>query len=97
MIKRILLISFLALGMQTSVHANDVIVLESTFTGDREQPAVSFFIPWQDPSGPDSLFVPVRSQMFFGLNEADQKELNRLYTYFANLDETAPAAETSSD
>lgn len=29
--------------------------LESTFVGDKEQPAVSYFIPWQGTSTPDKL------------------------------------------
>lgn len=31
------------------------IQLESTFVGDKEQPAVSYFIPWQGTSAPDKL------------------------------------------
>ncbi len=31
------------------------IQLESTFVGDKEQPAVSYFIPWQGTSTPDKL------------------------------------------
>lgn len=29
--------------------------LESTFVGDKEQPAVSYFIPWKGTSTPDKL------------------------------------------
>lgn len=96
MIKNALLIMSLLAGLTVMAQANDTIVLESTFTGDREQPAVSFFIPWQEPSGPESLFINVQSQIFFDLNEADKKEMSRLYTYYSTLDETADAAGTSS-
>lgn len=32
-----------------------VIEIESTITGDKEQPALSYFIPWQDVGTPDKL------------------------------------------
>ena len=32
------------------VLAEDPIKLESHFVGDKEQPAVSYFMPWQGPS-----------------------------------------------
>ncbi len=38
---------------------DDVIHLESTFIGDKEQPSVSHIIPWQPPEGPDKLYRPI--------------------------------------
>jgi hypothetical protein len=35
--------------------ANTTILLESTFVGDKEQPAVSYFIPWKGNRAPDKL------------------------------------------
>lgn len=32
-----------------------VLKLQSTFIGDKEQPSVSYFIPWQGTDGPDNL------------------------------------------
>ncbi|WP_246434633.1 hypothetical protein [Teredinibacter haidensis] len=36
-------------------EANAYYKLESTFVGDKEQPAVSYFIPWKGTSTPDKL------------------------------------------
>jgi hypothetical protein len=35
--------------------ADPTILLESTFVGDKEQPAVSYFIPWKGNGTPDKL------------------------------------------
>lgn len=35
--------------------ADPTILLESTFIGDKEQPAVSYFIPWKGNGTPDKL------------------------------------------
>jgi hypothetical protein len=35
--------------------ANPTILLESTFVGDKEQPAISYFIPWKGNETPDKL------------------------------------------
>ena len=34
---------------------NPSILLESTFVGDKEQPSVSYFIPWKGSGTPDKL------------------------------------------
>lgn len=36
-------------------ESNTYYKLESTFVGDKEQPAVSYFIPWKGTSTPDKL------------------------------------------
>ncbi len=54
-------VMLLALNLQAEedkekVTANDAdVVLESLLTGDKEQPAISYFIPWQGTSTPDKL------------------------------------------
>ncbi|MGM8227158.1 hypothetical protein ACSV5M_11280 [Cellvibrio sp. ARAG 10.3] len=35
--------------------ADPTILLESTFIGDKEQPAISYFIPWKGNTTPDKL------------------------------------------
>lgn len=35
--------------------------LESTFVGDKEQPSVSYFIPWKPPEGPEKLYRSITS------------------------------------
>jgi hypothetical protein len=36
-------------------NADKTVLLESTFVGDKEQPAVSYFIPWKGNRTPDKL------------------------------------------
>lgn len=40
---------------QQTPEGQPAIRLESTITGDKEQPAVSYFIPWQGTKTPDKL------------------------------------------
>lgn len=52
---RLITLLCLALLAQVSV-SEEPIKLESHFVGDKEQPAVSYFIPWQGPgSSADAL------------------------------------------
>ena len=37
-------------------QAEEPIKLQSSFVGDKEQPAVSYFVPWQGPGGNDKLY-----------------------------------------
>jgi hypothetical protein len=57
MIKRILLLaSLLAVVASSMSLAEEPIKLQSNFVGDKEQPAVSYFVPWQGPGGNDKLY-----------------------------------------
>ena len=51
--KKLLIISFLA---SSSVLAQEPIKLETHFVGDKEQPAVSYFMSWQGPGSNDKLY-----------------------------------------
>lgn len=42
-------------GAANAKDEDQLIKLESTITGDKEQPAVSYFIPWKDVGTPDKL------------------------------------------
>lgn len=58
--KKILIIHFLLLAgwscwAGAADDADPTILLESTFVGDKEQPAVSYFIPWKGNGTPDKL------------------------------------------
>ena len=48
-----LFLSFLAIAQNK--NDDNTVRLESTIVGDKEQPAVSYFIPWQDVGTPDKL------------------------------------------
>lgn len=47
--------SFAADAEEEKAKADPTILLESTFVGDKEQPAVSYFIPWKGNGTPDKL------------------------------------------
>ena len=55
------LVLLLATNLAFSQEVDDgenpdpTILLESTFVGDKEQPAVSYFIPWKGNTTPDKL------------------------------------------
>lgn len=51
----------LTLTFATAVIAQEDIDLESTFVGDKEQPSVSYFIPWKPPEGPEKLYRSITS------------------------------------
>ncbi len=38
-----------------------VVVLQSTVTGNQEQPKVLYIVPWQRPDGPEALYRPMES------------------------------------
>lgn len=41
---------------KNKTNADDAdILLQSTFVGDKEQPAVSYFVPWKGSESPDKL------------------------------------------
>ena len=48
-------IAVIICGFSYANEENNLIRLESTITGDKEQPAVSYFIPWKDVGTPDKL------------------------------------------
>jgi hypothetical protein len=49
------IISFLFAFTCISAFSDDPIKLESHFIGDKEQPAVSYFMPWQGPGSGSGL------------------------------------------
>lgn len=44
-----------AVAEQKAEEPDQTVLLESTFVGDKEQPAVSYFIPWKGNTTPDKL------------------------------------------
>jgi hypothetical protein len=52
----VLLAAFLMLLSSSLSQAEEPIKLQSNFVGDKEQPAVSYFVPWQGPGGNDKLY-----------------------------------------
>jgi len=65
--------------------SQDKIDLESTFIGDREQPSVSYFIPWKAPEGPDKLYRPIKSISGNVLDPVDKDILARNIQFYNEL------------
>ena len=72
--------------------AQELIDLESTFVGDREQPSVSYILPWKPPEGPDGLYRPIKSISGNALDPLDREVLARNVRFYNELSlEQAPA------
>jgi regulator of protease activity HflC (stomatin/prohibitin superfamily) len=52
----IVLAVVLILGFSQVSVAEEPIKLQSNFVGDKEQPAVSYFVPWEGPGGNEKLY-----------------------------------------
>jgi len=68
-----------------SCLAKDGVDLESTFVGDKEQPAVSYFIPWEPPKGPDDLYRPIKSISGNVLDPVDRDVLANKMKFYDEL------------
>jgi hypothetical protein len=65
--------------------AQQDIDLESTFIGDKEQPSVSYFIPWKPPEGPDKLYRPIQSISGNALDPLDRDVMARSIQFYDEL------------
>jgi hypothetical protein len=81
---RFIALSFCLL-VDTGLVAQEQIDLESTFVGDREQPAVSYITPWKPPEGPDKLYRPIKSISSNILDPVDRDILARNIQYYSEL------------
>lgn len=68
--------------------------LESTFTGDKEQPAVSYFIPWQGTSTPDKLQWEIQQKHDATLQLIDRDVMLRSINIYNDMDLEKPDAMT---
>ncbi|PCK04846.1 MAG: hypothetical protein COA42_18745 [Alteromonadaceae bacterium] len=62
-----------------------VINLESTITGDKEQPAVSYFIPWQKVGTPDKLRWDMDQKHDDSLETVDRDVMVRSMTIYQQM------------
>jgi hypothetical protein len=53
---RLLTVVLLAVVFSCVSLAEEPIKLQSNFVGDKEQPAVSYFVPWEGPGGNEKLY-----------------------------------------
>ena len=68
-----LTILHLPAGAEEETH----IKLESNFIGDKEQPSVSYFIPWKEIGTPDKLLWNIDSKYDKTLDLVDRQVLRR--------------------
>ena len=54
-------LTFIAMIAVESLATEKAIDLQSTFVGDKEQPGVSYIMPWKPPEGPEGLYRPIDS------------------------------------
>jgi hypothetical protein len=63
----------------------DLIRLESTFIGDKEQPAVSYFIPWKGTGSPDKLQWKIERKIDDTLSLVDRDIMLRSMTIYNQM------------
>jgi hypothetical protein len=73
MISNLLLMSLFSLPLM----AEEAIKLESKIVGDKEQPSVSYFVPWQEASGVDRLYQNVEDRYDNSLDAIDRDVMLR--------------------
>lgn len=64
---------------------NPAIRLQSTFIGDKEQPAVSYFVPWQGTSTPDKLQWSMEKKHDATLEAVDREVLKRTVNIYQEM------------
>ena len=75
-VRFIITLSLLMLAL--SVRAEDgPVQLESVFIGDKEQPSVSYFIPWQGVGAPENLYRNIEGSYDQSLQPVDRDVLLR--------------------
>ncbi|MCT7357782.1 hypothetical protein [Thalassolituus pacificus] len=72
-ISNLLLMSLFSLPLM----AEEAIKLESKIVGDKEQPSVSYFVPWQEASGVDRLYQNVEDRYDNSLDAIDRDVMLR--------------------
>jgi hypothetical protein len=78
-------LSLLALLVPLNAVARKGIDLESTFIGDKEQPSVSYFVPWKPPEGPSKLYRPIKSISGNILDPIDRDVMARGIQFYNEL------------
>ncbi|WP_020211008.1 hypothetical protein [Gilvimarinus chinensis] len=67
--------------------------LESTITGNQEQPQVLYIVPWQTPDSPTLKYDVVRDQSAAVFEHLERSELHRELNL---LDQIEPASQASN-
>ena len=64
---------------------NTTVRLESVFVGDKEQPAISYFIPWQGIGTPDKLHWNVEEKHDKALDLVDREIMLRSIHFYEEM------------
>ncbi|QSP95107.1 hypothetical protein LPB19_01400 [Marinobacter salinisoli] len=83
-----------ALAAAPGAWGQDGIDLESTFVGDKEQPSVSYFIPWKPPEGPERLYRSITSVSGRVFEVVDRDIHSRTMRFYDELSLEAPEGST---
>lgn len=88
-------VSYTALGdnkseKKASAQKESPIRLESVFVGDKEQPAISYFIPWQGIGTPDKLHWNMEQKHDNELDLVDREVMLRSIQLYNDLQLESP-------
>jgi len=85
---------FFTMLLSSSVISQEVprhsIDLESTIVGDKEQPAVSYFVPWQDVGTPEKLQWNIDRKHDNTLDLLDRDVMLRSMTVYSQMNMENP-------
>lgn len=84
----------LAMMLPASALGQENIDLESTFVGDKEQPSVSYFIPWKPPEGPEKLYRSISSVAGKVFEVVDRDVHSRTMRFYDELSLETPNGVT---
>ncbi len=78
---------------ETASKEEPAIKLESVFVGDKEQPAISYFIPWQGVGTPDKLHWNVEEKHDKALDLVDRDIMLRSIHFYEEMQLESPTTE----
>ncbi|WP_246128515.1 hypothetical protein [Pleionea sediminis] len=82
----LILVSLLSFGVNAEKEEpKETIFLEANFIGDKEQPAVSYFIPWENIGTPDKLQWQISDKIDRTLDLVDRKVMKRSIAIYEEL------------
>ena len=76
---------------QAEEQPSPTVKLESVFVGDKEQPAISYFIPWQGIGTPDKLHWNVEEKYDKALDLVDRDIMLRSIHFYEEMQLENPA------
>lgn len=78
-------LSLLSVVTQAADKKDETVQLQSTFVGDKEQPSVSYIMPWKPPEGPEKLYRPIDAISGDVLDPLDRDQLLRGVHYYEQM------------